>query len=58
VTTITESTIWLISVLKLLRTQRCLPFVTRFQKWYSWTSQYCAAMYASIDAKTAPEVVA
>ena len=30
--TMTESTIWLIRVLKLLRIHRCLPRVTRFQK--------------------------
>lgn len=48
----TVSISWLPMVEKLLRNQRCLPFVSRFQKWNACTSTDWATRYAIIDAIT------
>jgi hypothetical protein len=56
--TAVESTSWLTMVEPLLRSQRCLPRVSFFQKWNMNTSQNCAAINAHIDATTAPRVQA
>ncbi len=40
--TATLSTSWLTSVEPLLRSQRCRPRVSSFQKWKSCTSTNCA----------------
>ena len=50
--TMIVSTSWLIHVEPLLRSHRCLPPVTRHQKWYSRTSMSWATRYAVIDAIT------